>query len=56
MLGKNMRLHGALRSISYNLICIMSNFSNKKRFDTTPGVNGVCKDRAAICSITFNLI
>ena len=31
-------------------------FQLQKRFDPTPGVNDVCKDRAALCSITFNLI
>ena len=31
-------------------------FQLQKRFDPIPGVNGVCKDRTALCSITFNLI
>ena len=50
-----MCLYGALCSILFNLICNMITFS-KKKFDPTPGVNGVCKDRAALCSTSLNLI
>ena len=75
-----MRLHGALCSIPFNLICNMTTFSNKKRpfdptqglrmcimtkfemqhdyfqkksFDSTPGAEGVCKDRICACIMFY---
>ena len=45
-----MCLHGALGSISFNLICNMTTSSKKSfdLFDPTPGIEGVCTDR--ICA------
>ena len=52
---QNMFLHGALRSISFNLICKMTTF-RKKSFDhkTLPqGPDGVCKDRICACMVLY---
>ena len=54
-----MCLHGALRSIPFNLICNMTTF-RKKCFDGTTRATGMCKDRICACFVLyatlFNLI
>ena len=51
-----MCLHGALFSISFNLICNTTTFKKKWFYLLTPyGVEGVCKDIICACMVLYAL-
>ena len=50
MLGQIMCLRVAIYSIPFNLIYSMTKCL---KFDPTPGIEGVCKDRIFACMVPF---